>query len=186
MDTQLKLVCVGDGCVGKTSLLITYSVGTFPEEYVPTVFDNYETSILHENVQHSLVLWDTAGQESYDRLRPLSYPLTNVFIICFQYNNTPSFRNVFEKWIPEITQYCPNVPYIIVATKTDLPHSLSPTYLRQRQDYIASTGITDYVECSAKTNTNVHTVFTTAMNIALQHKEGMFSDSPKNSCCSIL
>eukprot|EP00494_Astrolonche_serrata_P004168 UN04180 len=68
----------------------------------------------------NLGLWDTAGQEDYDRLRPLSYPQTDVFLVCFSVISEPSFANVKQKWIPEITHHAPSVPIILVGTKSDL------------------------------------------------------------------
>lgn len=76
----LKITTVGDGMVGKTCLLITYTQNEFPVEYVPTVFDNHATNILVDGKDYNLTLWDTAGQEDYERLRPLSYPNVSKYL----------------------------------------------------------------------------------------------------------
>ena len=88
-----KLVIVGDGACGKTCLLIVFSKDEFPEVYVPTVFENYvaDIEVDHKNVE--LALWDTAGQEDYDRLRPLSYPDTDVILMCFSIDSPDSLEN---------------------------------------------------------------------------------------------
>uniref|UniRef100_A0A914S5B8 Uncharacterized protein n=1 Tax=Parascaris equorum TaxID=6256 RepID=A0A914S5B8_PAREQ len=110
-----KLVIVGDGACGKTCLLIVFSKDQFPDVYVPTVFENYVADIEVE-----LALWDTAGQEDYDRLRPLSYPDTDVILMCFSIDSPDSLENIPEKWTPEVRHFCPNVPIILVGNKKDL------------------------------------------------------------------
>lgn len=67
--------------------------------------------------QVELALWDTAGQEDYDRLRPLSYPDTDVILMCFSIDSPDSLENIPEKWTPEVRHFCPNVPIILVGNK---------------------------------------------------------------------
>jgi len=65
-------------------------------------------------------LWDTAGQEDYDRLRPLAYPQSDVFAVLFSCSSRTSFENVKKKWWPEVSFHCPGVPIVLCMTKTDL------------------------------------------------------------------
>merc|ERR1711937_105948 len=158
--SRKKLVIVGDGTCGKTCLLIVFSKDEFPEVYVPTVFENYVADIEVDNRQVELALWDTAGQEDYDRLRPLSYPDTDVILMCFSIDSPDSLQNIPEKWVPEVKHFCPNVPIVLVGNKKDLrnnPNTIKElgkskqTPVKQEEGKMMSEriGALHYIECSA-------------------------------------
>ncbi|CAG2172164.1 unnamed protein product [Oppiella nova] len=188
----IKVVVVGDGTVGKTCLLISYTTGKFPTgEYIPTVFENYAETMTVDEVDVNLTLWDTAGQEDYERLRPLSYPGADIFLLCFSIDNVHSYENMIAKWQPEVRHHCPKTPYLLVGTKTDLRYSgrLSPDN-KSQTDLTTDTTTTDnglkpfitkamgkkmakkiqaikYIECSAMTMSGVREVFTEAVRVVL-------------------
>ncbi|EGD88700.2 hypothetical protein H112_03622 [Trichophyton rubrum D6] len=166
----IKCVVVGDGAVGKTCLLISYTTNKFPSEYVPTVFDNYAVTVMIGDEPYTLGLFDTAGQEDYDRLRPLSYPQTDVFLVCFSVTSPASFENVREKWFPEVRHHCPGVPCLIVGTQTDLrdDQTIRDKLSKQRMQPVRKEdgdrmakelGAVKYVECSALTQYKLKDVF---------------------------
>jgi len=177
-----KLVIVGDGACGKTCLLIVFSKDQFPEVYVPTVFENYVADIVVDGKQVELALWDTAGQEDYDRLRPLSYPDTDVILMCFSIDNPDSLENITEKWTPEVKHFCPSVPIILVGNKKDLRSDtgtieelaklkLSPVKADDGRSVAERIGAAAYVECSARTKEGIREVFEVATRNALKTKK---------------
>lgn len=190
---NIKCVVVGDGAVGKTCLLISYTSNAFPGEYVPTVFDNYSTNVMINGKPINLGLWDTAGQEDYDRLRPLSYPQTDVFLVCFSIVNPHSYGNVRQKWHPEVRHHCPNTPIVLVGTKLDLREDKntldklktskqSPVTPAQGYSLEKEINAVKYVECSALTQKGLKQVFDEAIKAVLEPK----SKKPKKERCSLL
>ncbi|XP_037942169.1 ras-like GTP-binding protein Rho1 [Teleopsis dalmanni] len=129
-----------------------------------------------------LALWDTAGQEDYDRLRPLSYPDTDVILMCFSVDSPDSLENIPEKWTPEVKHFCPNVPIILVGNKKDLrndPNTIrdlakmkqEPVKPQEGRAMAEKINAFAYLECSAKSKEGVRDVFETATRAALQVKK---------------
>jgi len=173
-SSNLKLVVVGDGAVGKTSLLYVYNNGEFPEEYVPTVFENVAKNVTYKEKTVTLRLYDTAGQEEYDRLRPLSYPGTNIVLLCFSVASHTTFDSISSKWAPEVRHYLPRTPTILVGLKTDIrdgseedkrPVDFEPVKKEEGEDLAKKIGASVYMECSAKKEQGISEIFEKAMTI---------------------
>lgn len=188
---KLKLVIVGDGACGKTCLLMVFRNDEFPPDYVPTVFENYVKELEIDNKEIELELYDTAGQEDYDRLRPLSYPGSDVILVCYSVDSPNSYDNVRERWFPEVEQFCPRVPVVLVALKKDLREDenvikdlaesgQSPVTVAQGNKIASETGAADFLECSALKRDGVQEVFESAIRAALARRKG------KRGCCTLL
>ena len=192
-ESLVKIMAIGDGCVGKTGLLVSYCTHVFPTDYVGTVFDNYVTHIdqkidgIRRKVK--LSLWDTSGVEEYDRLRPLAYPNTDIFLIVGSVVSSWSFDNIEEKWIKEARHHCPLTPVILVGNKTDLrtdettvkelaAKKQKPVTYKEGVAMAKMIGAKKYIECSAKTRHNLKEVFEEALQEHFKGKE------KKNICAS--
>ncbi|KAF1873386.1 hypothetical protein Lal_00027424 [Lupinus albus] len=191
----IKCVTVGDGAVGKTCLLISYTSNTFPTDYVPTVFDNFSANVVVNGSIVNLGLWDTAGQEDYNRLRPLSYRGADVFILAFSLISKASYENVSKKWIPELKHYAPGVPIILVGTKLDLRDDKQfcidhpgavPITAAQGEELRKLINAPAYIECSSKTQENVKGVFDAAIRVVLQPPKQKKKKNKAQKACSIL
>jgi Ras-related C3 botulinum toxin substrate 1 len=156
------------------------------------VFDNHAKFVQHGDKLINLSLWDTAGQEDYAQVRPLTYPQTDVIIVAFSISSPHSFNNVRYKWWPEIQHYAPGVPIILVGTKCDLRNDQSMF------PYLSATGISikeeeadtraeeigaqKYLECSALTQEGLKNVFDEAIYATLSKP----SNTGKFKGCTLL
>ena len=117
----IKIVVVGDNGVGKSCLILSYSTNSFPSpDCLLSICDNYYRDYTANGLPFRLHVFDTTGKDEYKHLRSLSYPLTDVFIVCFDISNRTSFSNVKDIWLPELRQSMPEAPILLVATKIDL------------------------------------------------------------------
>ncbi|OHT16513.1 Ras-related C3 botulinum toxin substrate 1 [Tritrichomonas foetus] len=148
----------------------------------------------------NLQLWDTAGQEDYKKLRPLSYPQTDVFILCFSLVSPTSLENVQNMWVPEVKEHCPSTPYILVGMKSDLRDEFpqhaddfkskgwEPVATQKGEEMKKTIGAQDYVECSALKQFHLKEVFESAIRVVLHPPSQQAASSSKSSeggCCEI-
>jgi len=171
---KIKCVFIGDGAVGKTSLIISYTTNGYPSEYVPTAIDTYHVVVHVDDQPLTLELCDTPGQDDFDTLRPLVYPQTDVFLLCFSVVMPSTFQNVREKWIPEIRSQSLSVPIVLVGTQSDLRADAKtlvglrnskeqPIQEAEARKLAQTLGCETYVESSSLTQKNLKEVFDNAI-----------------------
>mmetsp|Transcript_1199 Transcript_1199/g.2643 ORF Transcript_1199/g.2643 Transcript_1199/m.2643 type:complete len:254 (-) Transcript_1199:205-966(-) len=198
MYVPMKVVVVGDGAVGKTSMLLCYTTNTFPTDYMATVFDNYAVNVPYGDKVINLGLWDTAGQDEYAQYRPLSYDKADGFILAFSLISRASYENVATTWIKELRAKAPGAPIVLVGTKMDLRDGgehIKQDSLGAAASFITTgmgeemrqrIGAAAYVECSALTQDNLKRVFDTAIDVHMRPPEAPPAPPlPKGcfSCC---
>lgn len=190
---HIKVVCVGDGAIGKTSLLSVYATNRFPTEYEPTVFDNYSAPVQYLGENLMLNLWDCAGQEDYKHVRSLSYPGTDVFLVCYSVISPSSYHNILTVWIPEIRQYVPDAMIVIVALKHDCYEDPKIMELLQSKGIqivtpeqltllVKQTGTFAGLPCSAMKGYNVQEVFHRVIDA---FKFRQYESRKNTGCCTI-
>eukprot|EP00475_Leptophrys_vorax_P001074 TRINITY_DN10561_c1_g1_i1.p1 TRINITY_DN10561_c1_g1~~TRINITY_DN10561_c1_g1_i1.p1 ORF type:complete len:222 (-),score=55.98 TRINITY_DN10561_c1_g1_i1:141-806(-) len=190
---NIKAYVLGDDATGKTSLLIKRATNEFPDEPVPTVFDNYcENVSLPEGNMVCLGFWDSTAAEDYPKYRPLGYPGTDVFVLCYSITSPQSFLNIRDCWMPEITQHVPGTPVILVGNKIDLRSDVATEERLAKQGLMMITheegvqmrmevGAESFFECSALTGEGLKEIFAEVLRISLRSRTG--STKPSSRCC---
>ena len=194
---SVKCVVIGDLGVGTTSLLITYEHGEFPTGYLPIHFDIHAIMKVDE-LTYNLNVLDRAHSldvEYPDLLRPLIYPNTDIFLVCFSVAEPASFKNVKEKWVPEFKRFCPDTPFILLGTKVDLRGDRATLdKLAKKQEEVVSKEegermaeslkAAKYLECSALTQEGVKNIFDEAIRqqSTWQHNTGGKKKSENKKC----
>uniref|UniRef100_A0A3Q4AD41 Ras homolog family member V n=1 Tax=Mola mola TaxID=94237 RepID=A0A3Q4AD41_MOLML len=174
---EVSCMLLGDGAVGKTSMLISYIFNGYNSDYRQTAFDVF-TGLVHVNaVPTRIKLVDTVGQEEFGHLRSLCYGHVNVFILCFSLVNPVSFDNITSKWIPQIRACNLAAPIVLVGTQSDLclnvdvliyldKRGTKPVPYSQARRLAHRIRAHDYVECSALTQHNLKDVFDCAVSLS--------------------
>ena len=160
-DFVFKITVIGDGGVGKTSLIKKYTKGSFKKEYIKTLgaqFSKYDEKIEHSGVK--LFFWDIAGQAEFSFMRPTFYKGSKAAIIVFshaQQEIDDSFKHISE-WHEDIKKYCGNIPIVLFGNKIDLVNDeeLNDSNVKEiveKRDFLG------YYKTSAKTGNGVYKAF---------------------------
>lgn len=122
IDTTLKVIVVGNGQVGKTSMITRFAKGIFTNEYKKTIGVDFLEKKMHLSSigeEVTFLLWDTAGQEEYDALTRTYYKGAGACILAFSTTDRDSFDAV-ESWYKKVQNECGNITMVLVQNKVDL------------------------------------------------------------------
>jgi len=156
----LKLCVLGDGAVGKTSLIIRHVDKRFVTEYKPTIgFDIAlkTMKIQEEGISAELLIWDIAGQAIFEKIREEYLQGTNAAMIIFDLTRQETYDHV-KDWLRELNTYAGKVPFVLVGNKADLA-SKKVISDEVGKKYAKTLGAIDYIETSAKTGQKVEDAF---------------------------
>ncbi|GIY20389.1 hypothetical protein CDAR_268981 [Caerostris darwini] len=159
-ERENKLVVLGPGGVGKTSLVVQYLEGFFTSSYKPTVEDYYRSTIqMPDGMFHAVQILDTAGTLTFPAMRELNIRSGRGFILVFSVDNVTSFTEAIKMWdmIQEIRGQ--NVPVVLVGNKTDLDTEREVTQEMIQEVITSPSRVCRYIETSAKSNQNVSQLF---------------------------
>ncbi|XP_031422879.1 rho-related GTP-binding protein RhoN [Clupea harengus] len=193
--SRCKIVVVGDTQCGKTALLHVFAKDCYPENYVPTVFENYTASFEIDKQRIELNMWDTSGSSYYDNVRPLAYPDSDAVLICFDISRPETLDSVLKKWQAETQEFCPSAKLVLVGCKLDMRTDVSTLRELSKQRLIPVTheqgsmlarqlGAVAYTECSSRVCENsVRDVFhiTTLASVRRTHTHPVATAALKRS-----
>ena len=159
---KIKVTLIGDGGVGKTSLIQKFTKGTFKTDYIKTIgaqLTHYETEI--DGYKIELLFWDIAGQDNFHFLRPSFYRSSKAAIIVYslEENNLGerSFDNI-TSWYEDVKQFCGEIPVVVFANKVDLINEQTLDKARI-QNLVKEHNFLGYYITSAKTGQGLDDAF---------------------------
>ncbi len=153
-----KITVIGDGAVGKTSLIKKYTQGSFQKDYIKTLgaqFSKYDEEIEGDNCK--LFFWDIAGQDEFNFMRPTFYKGSKAAIIVFSYTDDESFEHI-PQWHDDIIKYCGDLPIILFGNKIDLINK-EDLDDGKAKEIVKERNFLGYYRTSAKTGNGVYKAF---------------------------
>lgn len=159
IDVSLKVICVGNGQVGKTSMVKRFVMGVYTNDYKKTLaVDFLEKKMFLDavNEEVTFLLWDTAGQEEYDAITRGYYKGAGACVIAFSTIDRDSFEAV-ESWYRKVTDECGQIPMCLVQNKVDLIHEAAMTP-QEAEALAVKLGLKLYRTCVTE-NLNISEVF---------------------------
>lgn len=178
-DFSFKVTVIGDGAVGKTSLIKRYTKGNFERNYIQTIgaqFSRYKKSIDNDNIE--LIFWDIAGQDDFTFLHPLFYKESkaNIIVFSLEKNNLgeESFQHI-KAWHNQLKKYCKEIPVVLFANKVDLINEEELDY-SSIQAIVDKYGFIGYYLTSAKTGQGVIDAFDAIIDKLYQHYKSLSSE----------
>ncbi|XP_013401883.1 cdc42 homolog [Lingula anatina] len=187
---HIKCMVIGDGAVGKTCMLVSYTTSRFPYQYSPTVLDSYTARVSVDGRPYVLELIDSAGQDDYQHIRMLSYKSVDIFLVCYSVVDPASFNNLKDKWIPEMKHYGPQgTPFVVVGAQADLREDREtveklhrekekPVSFHQGEKLAKKFGADAFIECSSLTQRGLQRVFEQVIMGALSPRKTKKSSKP--------
>ena len=170
---MFKLVALGDGAVGKTSCIRRYTEDSFSDRYIATIGTTFALKTLDvdlptgSRVTARVVLWDLAGQPTYNELRRRYMAGSTMAIIVYDVTRPQTFLDIGE-WYTKFVTVCPNAVVAVVANKIDRPDRLVPT---EAGNMVRDWLDVFHYETSAKTGENVNTLFTDLVTKAISKQQ---------------
>lgn len=172
---MFKLVALGDGAVGKTSCIKRYTEDSFSERYIATIGTTFALKNVDakmpdgRKISARVVLWDLAGQPTYNELRRRYMAGAAMAIIVYDVTRPQTFLDIGE-WYTKFVTVCPNAVVAVVANKIDRPDRLVPA---PAGEMITKWLDVSHYETSAKTGDNVNRMFTELVTLAIEKQQSM-------------
>ena len=173
-DFIFKLCVIGDGAVGKTSLIKRFTEGSFNQDYIKTLgaqFSRYERVIkdldgVDGEIRARLFFWDIAGQKDFSFMRPTFYNGAKATIVVFDLTKDET-RNHVPEWIDDITKYCGDIPKVVFGNKSDLVDVDSYDQAPVKK-IMEDKEVLKFYTTSAKTGKNVHDAFNYIIDLLVE------------------